>query len=546
MTIRPMQREDLGAVAALYEQVVRSGEAPAAELRGWFERALFEHPWVDSEIPSLVALGEDGGLDGFLASHVRRLRIDDRPARLACSGQLVSAPRARRRATGALLLRTYLGGPQDLTITDGATEPVRAMWERLGGELAHPQSIEWWLPLRPGSLAAAWWARRRGRGAPVGTAGRRRAPCRRGPPGPPLRRLARAGGDPEAEATAERYGELRTDPLSAESLVDELPGLTARLRLYPDYDAAFAGWLLDELRAAREGLSWRPWMPGSAFAGELRARLVRDAGDRTLGWFIYYLVEAGPCAVISIAAPDEPSSGAVLDALLEDARAGGGAALHGRLEPRIVAPAAARGCLLRYAGRALVARRRPGGRRARGLAPRAAHPPRGRVVDESAPALGQGGSVAAGELGFEAFAQRAAVDLAVLVLRQLGEGPPAGRQHVGGQRAGERRAQVHMGQLRLARHVGAADRCRLEPLRGDRDDGAFAERGERVQRRLDLTQLDPVAAVLDLRVDTADVAKQPVLVDPAEVAGRVDPALRRGGRRRRRPGSSPRRASSPG
>jgi hypothetical protein len=87
--------------------------------------------------------------------------------------------------------------------------------------------------------------------------------------------------------------------------------------------------------------------------------LVRDPDGRALGWFVHYLVPGGISPAISVAAPDESSSGAVLDALFDDARAGGAAAVRGRLEPRLVAPAAARGCLFRYAGQALVHGRDP-------------------------------------------------------------------------------------------------------------------------------------------------------------------------------------------
>lgn len=85
---------------------MRSGGGPSAKLRAWFGRALFDHPWADAQITSLVALDGRGGVEGFLASDVRPLRIHDYPARLACSGQLVSGSAARRRATGARLMRT--------------------------------------------------------------------------------------------------------------------------------------------------------------------------------------------------------------------------------------------------------------------------------------------------------------------------------------------------------------------------------------------------------------------------------------------------------
>lgn len=346
MTIRPMELGDLDAVTELYERVVRSGTAPSAKLRSWFERMLFDHPWVDLEIPSLVALDDRGGLDGFLASHVRRLRIDGRQGRLACSGQLVSDPEARRRAAGALLLKAYLDGPQDLTITDGATETVRVMWERLGGELAHPQSIEWWRPLRPGTLAASLWARHRGRARPARAVAAVARAADTAARLPAARRLAGVASVGTRPAAGERHA-ARADPLTPDEVVAELPNLAARLRLYPDYDHAFTGWLLEELASTRE-------------RGELQAHLVRDADGRALGWFVYFLITGGPSPVVSVVAPDEPSSGAVLDALFEDARARGAAAVHGRLEPRLVAPAAARGCLLRYAGQTLVHARDPG------------------------------------------------------------------------------------------------------------------------------------------------------------------------------------------
>ena len=46
------------------------------------------------------------------------------------------------------------------------------------------------------------------------------------------------------------------------------------------------------------------------------------------------------------------------------------------------------------------------------------------------------------------------------------------------------------------------------------------------QHGLDLAELDPVAADLDLRVDAPEVLDLAVVGDPAEVAGAVDPAGR--------------------
>jgi hypothetical protein len=142
--LRPLERDDLPQVASLYESVSRSGSAmPPRGLAGYFERTLLDHPWVDPEIPSLVYLDGQGTVRGLIGSHVRRLSLEGRPIRMACGGQLVSDPAVRNRAAGTLLLRRFFAGPQDLTITDGATEATRRIWRGLGGSVGHLGSISW-------------------------------------------------------------------------------------------------------------------------------------------------------------------------------------------------------------------------------------------------------------------------------------------------------------------------------------------------------------------------------------------------------------------
>jgi hypothetical protein len=329
ISIRPMGRNDLDAVASLYERVVRSGSAtPAPGLRAWFERTLFDHPWMDADIPPLVAVDDRGGVVGALGSHVRRLRIDGEPARLAVSGQLVVAPEGRHLASGALLMRAYFAGPQELTITDGATEVVRSIWERLGGDAAPLQCIEWWRPLRAWRSATAVWQHRRERrnARPLPAVLGRVADTLDSVSPSLVRRLGRA------PATAE--------PLTSASLTGALPAITGRLRLIPDYDPMFIEWLMAELAAI-------------TVRGELRARLVRDSDGVARGYFVYYLVRGGLSPVIALVAPNDAMTALVLDALIEDADAGAAAALHGRLEPRLLEPLARHRAFLRYVGGAL-------------------------------------------------------------------------------------------------------------------------------------------------------------------------------------------------
>ena len=63
----------------------------------------------------------------------------------------------------------------------------------------------------------------------------------------------------------------------------------------------------------------------------------------------------------------------------------------------------------------------------------------------------------------------------------------------------------------------------LRLVRGDRRLGDLRQPQE---HRLDLGQLDPVSADLHLAVDAAQILDLPVVVDPAEVSGPVDPSRR--------------------
>lgn len=330
--IRPLERDDLPEVAALYELRMRSGQrVPRAETIAFFERTLFDHPWHDAELPSLVHLDRSGAIIAFLGSHARRLRFDGEPLRLACSGQLVADPEAENRAAGALLLARYLKGEQDLTITDGATPAVHRIWERLGGRSFALACVGWTRVFRPLEFLAERRAARRGREAPRVARG-------------PLAALdwlaarARPGLLVPSESSAS--AELLTPP----GLLDCFEELGGRFRLRPDYDSDFLAWLLHELNLVGE-------------RGKLVAQVVRGAQGRLAGWYVYYLRRGGRSDVIQVVARRQDTE-LVIDHLFSDAQRGGAAALAGRLEPPLLEALAQKRCILRYTGEALVHSRR--------------------------------------------------------------------------------------------------------------------------------------------------------------------------------------------
>jgi hypothetical protein len=327
--IRALERVDLPEVAELYELVARSGRSdPPPGLAPYFERTFLDQPWADPDIPSLVHTDPDGRIVAFQGSSVRRARFDGRPIRIACAGPLVAHPEARHQAVGALLVRAYLAGPQDLTITDGATLQMGSIWTLLGGDMAHLQCIHWTRVLRPWRFATDRLVRAR---APK-FAARHSVPM--------------AAVDALTTRSVKFFSgpsaaNVRPDELTPSALVEYLPLVADRVRLHVAYDQPYLEWLWRELAEV-------------STRGTLIARLIREPdGERALGWYVYFLQPGGTAQVLQIAAADR-AVGLVIDHLLHHAWAGGAAAVQGRVEPRLLQWLAQRRCLMTYAGESLV------------------------------------------------------------------------------------------------------------------------------------------------------------------------------------------------
>ncbi|MGH8907637.1 MAG: hypothetical protein ACRD0K_14220 [Egibacteraceae bacterium] len=327
--VRPLELDDIPEVASLYEAVSRSGSrTPPPRLAQYFARTFLDHPWVDPQIPSLVFETGDGRIGAFIGSHVRALRFNGRRIRVGCSGQLVSDPAAGGRGAGALLLRRYLCGPQDLTITDGATPQVRQMWEQLGGSTSFFSSLSWTRFFRPFRFAGDHLLERRGGASwrpllrPLSSAldGLAARACG------PLLRMARPP--------------TRGEQLTPQALLEHLPSVAGRLRVRPDYDEESLRWLFQE--AARV-----------ATRGDLARQLVRDHNGRALGWYVAYLRPGGVGHVLQIAARDRDVA-AVIDHLFHHAWRSGATALRGRCEPLLFTPLRQRHCHLRHDALVLV------------------------------------------------------------------------------------------------------------------------------------------------------------------------------------------------
>lgn len=315
--IRAFERDDVPAAVALLR----------AHMAGWaldehmLASATVEHPCYDPEIPSLVAVGDEGQVVGFVAAQPRRMQFDGSAIRGVCASDLIVSPDHRSGAPGALLLSRLLAGPQDVTWSDSATDAVVRVWRTVGGGVDHARAADFMLVQRPGRwIGAIVAARARGQridrslvpvGAlPVQAAGsllpRRKTP------------EAVAGVDGHAANPAE--------------IAEHMPAISSRTRVWVDWDERQLAHAFDLI---------------ARLSGTPTCRLVTRRG-RPIGWYAYLLRPGGVSRLLHLAAI-ERAADAVFGDLLEHSTAAGSAVLAGRAEPHLEWPLRQRLATLSYA-----------------------------------------------------------------------------------------------------------------------------------------------------------------------------------------------------
>ena len=307
--IRNLRHDDLSQVIALYRShLAWPNVADPDELQIAFEQVFLGEPLSDPSIPSLVFEGSDGEILGFIGSLVHRMRFEQRPIRLACSSSLVVAPKARQLGAGGLLLRKYLAGPQDLTMTDTAGSATERMWRRLGGSMYHLGSVTWLHlihPLRAAAGLKLWHSGKHQRLPLV------RPLCR------PLDAVySRFNNNTDDTGDLEKHTE---EQLSSQLLIDHLRLGPQQFDLWPDYDVESLGMLFDHIGRSRSN-------------GQLVKNFVRDARGKPLGWYIASLLPSDIYRVLGLAATPGNEE-LMFRHVLRSAKDVNAAAVAGRLEP---------------------------------------------------------------------------------------------------------------------------------------------------------------------------------------------------------------------
>jgi hypothetical protein len=100
-------------------------------------------------------------------------------------------------------------------------------------------------------------------------------------------------------------------------------------------------------------VSWLFGRLDSLYATSVVVRRLVRRGGKAVGWFVYVHDPGGPARVLQVAAR-ERDTGAVVEALVEDARERRATVLSGRLEPHLVEALRRRWAVLGFDARTLV------------------------------------------------------------------------------------------------------------------------------------------------------------------------------------------------
>ena len=306
---REFSKEDIPAVADLWLKVFQQREDSSPEsLRAYFHEMFIDHPWSDARLPSLVYEDKDRRIVAFLGVLPRLISFRGSPIQMAVTSQFM-VDTSRHPGNAAIeLMKRFLAGPQQLSLTDGANEGARRIWEALRGEVATTYSCLWTRVLRPVQYALELAKSRKALKPLAGVA----KPFARVLDSVAVRMPLTPYPMPAATAAAEEA--------SAESLLRCVSELPARWALRSCYSLDSLSWLLQKAGEAKS-------------RGELRKFIVRNAKGEMLGWYVYYAKPDGISKVLQISGREHGIL-EVIEHLFDDAWRAGSVAVSGRLEPR--------------------------------------------------------------------------------------------------------------------------------------------------------------------------------------------------------------------
>lgn len=315
--IRPLQANDLPAVADMFQRELRRQRGPAPpSLAGYLKRLYLDAICGDAGSPSLVHIGDHGNVSGFVGVTSMPMRFADASLNASICGSLMVDADQRNDLAGARLLKAFLAGPQDISFSETASDVTAGMWMTLRGSILPKYSLDWVKVIRPASFVVA--------------AARARVPL--AGLATPLARLADAGlgryrsgefsrwfGVNGVSAQTGRYVLADIDQEGFSNLVGKF---TSKFPVHPAWDDALLQRIMSDAATKQD------------FGGTVRCTVSARTGA-TIGAFMYFGGAGDIGHVLQVLAlPGQ--AGAVIDCLIAHAAEAGLAGIRGRTQPALL------------------------------------------------------------------------------------------------------------------------------------------------------------------------------------------------------------------
>lgn len=254
--VRDLEGGDLPAVGRLFQKTFRKADVLPVSLVSYLGDVFLDHPWADPDIRSKVLVGASGKVEGFIGVFPARLEWEGRSLRAAFAGSLMVEGHEKNPLAGARLLRAFLAGPQDISLTETANAVTLGMWQKLSLPLDLGYSLNWLRMFRPAEAAVNLMEKAAGIARvlrPIGTFAdtlveRSRLPTLRAPVAPNRRVQFQ-------DATREEFRDAVLE------LKDAFP-------LRPQWDRQMLDWVIDHA-AQKRNFGEPSWRIGVSRSGTL-------------------------------------------------------------------------------------------------------------------------------------------------------------------------------------------------------------------------------------------------------------------------------------
>jgi hypothetical protein len=319
--IRSFVKADLSQVTDLVWRVLhqKKGTAPSS-LRAYFNEVFLENPWRDDGIVSRVCEDSQGKIVAFFGAVPRLMSINGKMIRIAFGSNFVVDPLTRVTMAAMQLVRLFMKGTQDVSMTDSANEMSQQLLRSLGFTVVPVFSLLWARPLRPLRYF-------------IHGATRLKKSSSINMMGTTLKPLCALGDTLVSKISLNPWRLSKPDAIGDVLDIDTHLHLLRSLpknRLLPEYDRESLKWLMDFVIAKRA-------------IGDIRKIVVRNREKKILGWYVYCKNPGKVGEVLQIGG-DSSSINKVLDHLFYDAWDCGLIGLHGRLEPQFMEELTLKSC----------------------------------------------------------------------------------------------------------------------------------------------------------------------------------------------------------